>query len=142
MSFNSYIRPACLVRNEDGSDDDFINAGYGEVIIEGERLNIKINGKFDKLLKVRKQELTIDECNEIFRAKEAPIQLEDSHICTIDQSTLSFGSAASFLGRINASVPVLLGINSSGTELNTTHHVSVFTRIASYVDWIENVVWP
>lgn len=73
-----------------------------------------------------------------------------SQLCASNSASgnsLCSGSTGSFVGLIENNVQVVYGVSSfivPSKHDNTCYAeaTTVFTRVASYIDWIENIVWP
>lgn len=67
--------------------------------------------------------------------------LHDSQLCALDSTTCQGdGGGPIFTYHSESGVSTLVGVTSWGVGCGP-HLPSVYTRIASYVDWIESVVW-
>lgn len=70
--------------------------------------------------------------------------LLDSQMCTIDEkSDACQGDSGGpvFTSETQTGVHTIVGVVSFGISCGT-HLPSVYTRVASYNDWIESHVWP
>lgn len=73
-----------------------------------------------------------------------------SQLCasnSVSGNSLCTGSTGSFVGLIENNVQVVYGVTSfvvPSKQDKTCYReaITVFSRVASYIDWIENIVWP
>lgn len=72
-----------------------------------------------------------------------------SQLCasnSISGNSLCSDSTGSFVGRIENGVQIVHGVKSfvvSGGQGQTCYEkaITVFTRVANHIDWIESIVW-
>lgn len=118
-------------------------AGWGS--IEADRTN-----RSKVLLKANLNIVPLDSCNQTLTRYNLADQpslraLSDSQMCALNRITKSDAcqgdSGGPLFIRHPTGMSTILGIVSFGVSCGTDLP-GVYTRIASYVDWIENTIWP
>ncbi|CAB3246528.1 unnamed protein product [Arctia plantaginis] len=139
VEFNSYIRPACLWTSPDLS-------GYDKVITTGWSLINRNKTDHEKYL--QKASINLIEnnyCNSFITSKR--MGLNDSQMCAgelnqeWDSCLNESGSPLQVASKENLCIFYVLGITSFGKPCATYTSPAVFTRVSSYLDWIEGIVW-
>lgn len=137
--FSDNIIPACL--NDDPSDvkKNLTSIGWGNSKIDG----TDGNARSEWLLKIPVEEVPVDECRAAY-PKSKRSAITDLHLCTIDhmnRNELCKGSGGSSVGTSMEGKYFTHGLTSFG--MGCGHGFpSVATRVASYIEWIEGIVWP
>lgn len=100
----------------------------------------------DILQKVVVPRITVPDCQRIFDEKNAEVVLNNEHICTEGSAEICRGSAGAPLGNtvlLNGERFVQFGFVSFGSlQCEDTSVPEVYTRVASYMDWITNTIKP
>ncbi|XP_037950100.1 serine protease snake-like [Teleopsis dalmanni] len=132
--------PACLWSTPTLPQQTLIAMGYGQTKFAGPSSNT--------LLKVFLSVLTNDNCNNYYKKEEKlPRGVTTGQICAGDPQGImdtcqgdSGGPLLMKLPNYNNIVPYIVGLTSfgSGCAAGTP---GVYTRISTYIDWIEDIVW-
>lgn len=104
------------------------------------------------MLKANVTTIPLDRCNqtlvEFNRLSNQPSlrALSDSQMCalnSIDRRDACQGDSGGplFLNEARTGLSTIVGIVSFGVSCGTDLP-GIYTRVASFVDWIENIVWP
>ena len=98
--------------------------------------------EIDELFKRSVNEILLNVCKEKYEPDGD--WLSPDHICAENyfDNDICKGSAGGFLGTSEGNFHVVHGISSTGPSICGIKTPTVFTRIASYTDWIEGIVWP
>ncbi|CAO1310497.1 unnamed protein product [Diamesa tonsa] len=95
------------------------------------------------LQKVSMQEMTIEKCRESFKSSE--VEIAESHMCATSPAHPDIAcqilSGSPLQYKLNNTFYVA-GFASFGSYPCGTNKPEVFTRVSSFIDWIENIVWP
>lgn len=146
VEFNGDVHPACIRTdvNDVAEDLQLTIAGWGS--IEADRTN-----RSKVLLKATLNVVPIENCNQtLVKYNQLSNQpslraLSLSQMCALNRTTKSDACQGDSGGPIFIRNPTgmsdLVGIVSFGVSCGTDLP-GVYTRIASYVDWIENTIWP
>lgn len=134
LFLTNLIRPACLYLNDDDPEKLYVT-GWGKLGMVRERSEV--------LQKAALKPRALSECNSTYLST-VEIALQSSQICAADVRVDSCqGDSGGPL-----QVPVagtaaysIVGVISYGLECGS-RYPGVYTRVYSYVDWIENIVWP
>ncbi|XP_031627886.1 serine protease persephone-like isoform X2 [Contarinia nasturtii] len=147
IEFNDRARPACI--RTDTADvpenRELIITGWGS--IEPDRTN-----RSEILLKANVTTIPLNQCNQTlvkynrFGNQPALRALSSSQMCainTIDNRDACQGDSGGpiFLNDAKTGLSTIVGIVSFGVSCGT-NLPAIYTRIASYTDWIEKIVWP
>ncbi|XP_012228499.2 trypsin 3A1-like [Linepithema humile] len=144
VTFTTSIRPACLFQPH------FYNlpqrnwiSGWGVTEFAGERS--------DPLLKAEVDLINNSECTNVYsNVREVPHGIVESMLCAGDSRgnwsrDTCQGDSGGPLQSPNLIYPCLfyvVGITSLGLGCAIVNTPGVYTRVPSYVTWIENIVWP
>ncbi|XP_055639940.1 serine protease snake-like [Toxorhynchites rutilus septentrionalis] len=139
--FSDYIRPACLWTGFDINVTSFIATGFGYLADSAGVIS-------DTLRKVQLDLLDPEECNKeyrgifIFRDGVVENQLcvgsirEGRDTCTGDS-----GGPLQLVTASGECIYHVVAVTSFGGECGAGRSPSVYTRVASFIDWIEEHVW-
>ncbi|XP_008548214.1 serine protease snake, partial [Microplitis demolitor] len=144
VDLNAEVRPACLETEEILKDKKFIASGFGKTAYEAETGS-------DDLMKVTLDKIETDECKEKFKSevgsKQMPDGLKDTMICAgvmEGGKDTCQGDSGGPLQRV-LHTPYctysVLGITSFGKFCAFKNSPAIYTRVYSYLDWIEKIVW-
>ncbi|XP_026466697.1 serine protease snake-like [Ctenocephalides felis] len=145
VQFSMDIRPACLETNYYNIPQTVIATGYGKQTYE-------FLGKY-QLMKVELPVLSSDHCTRSFasdiRRPRSVLKdgIIDSQMCVGDLSGHKDTCQGDSGGPIQ--VPLqwspctykVIGVTSFGKFCGYPNAPSIYTRVSSYIDWIEQVVW-
>ncbi|XP_055381485.1 serine protease snake-like [Condylostylus longicornis] len=138
LANNSTHTPACLWQLNDVKNYQKGTAiGYGHIQFAGKRSN--------DLLKVELNFYENNRCNKYYNSQpEFPLGLINSQLCAGDpdgiKDTCQGDSGGPILIKTDLKLPYIIGITSSGSGC-AGQIPSIYTRISSYLDWIESIVW-
>ncbi|XP_017869869.1 PREDICTED: serine protease snake-like [Drosophila arizonae] len=131
------LRPVCLWQDAKLAKKDLIAVGYGQISFAGLSSS--------QLLKVDLQHISNDQCREYYSREQLPKGLAASQVCAGDLSgkadTCQGDSGGPLVMRLDGSTWYLVGITSLGQGC-AIGPPSIYTRVSSYLDWIESIVWP
>ena len=105
--------------------------------------NLATFSAYSALVKRWANEILLKACAETFSEFSEIVSISSDHLCATNyfNNDLCRGSSGSFLGRNDGNFHVIHGLTSFGFSCGS-NRPTVFTRIASYTDWIEKMVWP
>lgn len=145
VKFRSAIRPACLWTKPD-------LARYRTVIATGwGKLNSRSQVTAKELQKVSLPLLDVSYCNATLQSlisRNWRFGFIDSQICAGDlkggKDTCQGDSGAPIqvVSRENSCIFHIVGVTSFGKNCGDVGRPAVYTRVSSYIDWIESIVWP
>ncbi|XP_057319392.1 serine protease snake-like isoform X2 [Microplitis mediator] len=144
VDLNAEVRPACLETEEILKEKKFIASGFGKTAYEAETGS-------DDLMKVTLDKIETDECKEKFKSelgsKQMPEGLKETMICAgvmEGGKDTCQGDSGGPLQRV-LHTPYctysVLGITSFGKFCAFKNSPAIYTRVYSYLDWIEKIVW-
>ncbi|KRT80827.1 Trypsin [Oryctes borbonicus] len=143
VTFTKYVRPACLPSEEDLTNAQLIATGWGAMEYGGRTS--------DDLMKVDLKYYPTAQCQQVFPPQ---VRLEngidgDSQICAGGAANQSQdtcqGDSGGPLQIKTANSPAMyevVGITSFGRGCGIINTPAVYTKVAHFVPWIEQVVWP
>nr|AGK40922.1 serine protease snake-4 [Nilaparvata lugens] len=136
VHFTAHAHPACLAQ----PDDDVTRAtatGWG-------KRNIIEQSATDKLQKVDINVISNEECRRIFRNPALTQGIVDEMVCAggngRDTCLGDSGGPLQFTRDSNRCVYHVYGLTSFGG--NDCGEMGVYTKVSSYLNWIEKIVWP
>ncbi|KAH0554649.1 serine protease snake-like [Cotesia glomerata] len=145
IELTAEVRPACLEVEENLLDKKFIASGFGKTAYEAEA------GSED-LMKVTLDRIQTEECREKFKgevgSKAMPDGLRDTMICAgvmeggKDTCQGDSGGPLQRVLREPYCTYSVLGITSFGKFCAFKNSPAIYTKVSSYLDWIEKTVWP
>lgn len=129
---------ACLWTQRDLPLAKFMALGYGRIA--------SLSTSFSQLVKAFLKPIDNAECQEIYKFddKLRHIQIADSNLCAGDGETLQHFCRSDTGGPLIVElqqVVYVVGITSFGLGCADLPP-SIFTRVSSFIDWIEAIVWP
>lgn len=141
--FSVYIRPACLWQPDMPSEaSSVIVSGFGRTEFAG--------NSSETLRKVQLNFLNRSECEQQFMGRRNFKQgIKDSQLCignvrdgeSHDACQGDSGGPVQLITEPKGCIYHVLGITSTGAGCGVGRSPSIYTRVASYIDWIEEVVW-
>ena len=161
VKFSDLVRPACLWQDDRLNVDSVVATGWGTT-------EFGANQNSDDLLKVSLDILDIDHCSQFFGRRDDDIIINRNQICAgvltgghdtcqggdfeaISGSTFSFNSTISHFSDSGGPIQIVLpdhkctyhivGLTSFGGVCGEANSPSVYTRVSSYITWIEEKVW-
>ncbi|XP_055708950.1 uncharacterized protein LOC129805183 [Phlebotomus papatasi] len=144
VTFNPYVRPACLFTQFNTETDKAIATGWGRVEWAGDTSS--------NLLKVTLELFTHQECNKSFEfninRKLSKGIVDESQLCAgshSEEKDTCEGDSGGPLQIYNNNVYCMyniIGVTSFGKGCGSVGQPGVYTRISNYLDWIEEVTWP
>nr|AQS60675.1 serine protease snake-4 [Sogatella furcifera] len=135
--FNANVHPACLAQ----PDDQISRAtasGWGKT------KSIVDQAAADRLQKVDINIISNEQCRRIFRHPELTQGIVDEMVCAgekgRDTCLGDSGGPLQFAKNNNRCVYYIYGLTSFGG--NECGEMGVYTKVSSYLNWIEKEVWP
>lgn len=100
----------------------------------------------DDLLKVKLSLFPFDECKKMYgRHKKIPKGIVESQLCAgngrQDTCQGDSGGPIQVMAKGNSCVYYIVGITSFGKSC-ASNSPGVYTKVFSYLNWIEEIVWP
>jgi len=139
VSFNKYIRPACLW-NKNRQEHNVIATGWGKTDTDADPSEI--------LLKVNLEVFDNKVCARAFPPNSnIPDGIVDTMLCAGDlkgeRDTCSGDSGGPLFvtKKGNHCVAYVMGVTSFGKFCAVKNIPAVYTRVSSYINWIEKTVW-
>ncbi|XP_062552581.1 serine protease snake-like isoform X2 [Armigeres subalbatus] len=140
LLFSDLVRPACLWDNEETNVTSVIATGFGRMDVADEQGS-------DTLRKVQLNVMDIDDCNpHFFGTRSFPRGMTDGQLCIgsprggKDTCQGDSGGPVQVLVNPNGCIYHVIGVTSIGTGCGSMTP-AVYTKVASYIDWIEKTVW-
>lgn len=144
ITFNRYMRPACLPVETAITSRKAVATGWGLVEWSGSRS--------DPLLKVILEIFSYAECNDTFRydinRRLRNGIVDDTQFCagshTDNKDTCQgdSGGPLQIYHKTHYCMYTVIGVTSFGKACGLAQNPGVYTRVAAYLPWIESVVWP
>lgn len=139
--FSPLVRPACLWSDMDINVTSVIATGFGRTDLGNEEGS-------DTLRKVQLEIQDLSECDkQFFGTRSFKQGMTDQQLCIGSRE----GNRDTCQGDSGGPIQVLLnpkgciyhviGITSVGSACGLGNTPAVYTKVASYIDWIESVVW-
>ncbi|XP_071556799.1 serine protease snk-like [Temnothorax nylanderi] len=145
LELNPRVRPACLETNSQIPGKSAIASGFGKTSYES---NIGSN----ELMKVQLNYISDDNCKKAYAedigTRRLPDGLISSFLCAgimEGGKDTCQGDSGGPLQRVLAEpycMYSIVGVTSFGKFCAFKDSPAIYTRISSYLDWIENTVWP
>ncbi|XP_062551720.1 serine protease snake-like [Armigeres subalbatus] len=135
VKFSKYIRPICLW---DSNEMNFTSVQVTELETADDGLRLQ-NSYFEVQNK--------SDCEERFRRiRKIPDGIKDHQLCLVgerewDSCRGASGSPATITLAEDDCVGYVVGIGSFGANCGQGRTTDVHTKIGSFVDWIESIVW-
>lgn len=139
VTFSKTIKPACL-HQKDSAPETLLALGWGLTQFGGAPSNA--------LQEVDLQLFSHEECQRTYgtSSKKVPEGIKNEfQICAggrnAEKDTCQGDSGGPLQARVIHELYKVVGVTSFGKACGTTNVPGVYTRVSSYVDWIESVVW-
>ncbi|XP_037028237.1 serine protease snake-like isoform X4 [Bradysia coprophila] len=139
--FTRFIRPACLWQSSYVNSSNAIATGWGQLEFAGERS--------DDLQKVALNIIDNNHCQQLYeRSKKLRNGIVSSQLCAgyleggKDTCQGDSGGPIQVVTPRNQCIFHIIGITSFGKACAAVNAAGVYTRVSSYLDWIESNVWP
>ncbi|EDS26917.1 brachyurin [Culex quinquefasciatus] len=142
VKFSKIIRPACLWTGSALNVSSVIATGFG--------LNDTAGDKADILQKVMLDFLDREQCDEKFGSlAKFPRGVVDSQLCIgskrggKDTCQGDSGGPVQVITEPKGCTYHVLGLTSTALQgCGIGQSEAIYTRVSSYIDWIERIVWP
>lgn len=140
--YNFRFSVVCLWPNQELATQNATALGYGHISFGGMAS--------DQLLKAPLKIVSQEFCDNFYRqtGDVAPNGIIDSHLCANDPDELRDTCQGDSGGPLIMETSTgafkkihLVGVTSFGLGCSG-EPPSIYTRVSSYIDWIESVVWP
>ncbi|XP_011341349.1 serine protease snake isoform X2 [Ooceraea biroi] len=145
LELNPRVRPACLEASTQISGKSAIASGFGKTSYESD---IGSN----ELMKVQLNYISEDDCKKSYTddlgSRQMPQGLISSLLCAgimEGGKDTCQGDSGGPLQRVLAEpycMYSIVGVTSFGKFCAFKFMPAVYTKVSSYIDWIENTVWP
>ncbi|XP_017043447.1 serine protease snake-like [Drosophila ficusphila] len=130
------LKPICLYTEKELEDSLVTAIGYGQTSFSGP--------SSAQLLKVRLQTVSNKECQDYYQVDQLAQGVLSTQLCAVDkfggQDTCQGDSGGPMIMQ-DGKLDYIVGITSLGQGCGSGPP-SVYTRVSSFVDWIEGIVWP
>lgn len=141
VTFTRFVRPACLWQKGSINSTKAVATGWGQVQFAG--------GRSDDLRKVSLNIIDNSDCRQLYEtSKQLRRGIVKSQMCAgylqggKDTCHGDSGGPIQVITPKNQCVFHIIGITSFGIACAAANTAAVYTRVSSYVDWIESIVWP
>ncbi|XP_055544822.1 serine protease snake-like [Wyeomyia smithii] len=141
IPFSALIRPACLWNDMKFNFTSAIASGFGKT-------DFLDNQPSDVLRKVQLDFLDKDECeNQFIGARSFLEGIKDGQLCIgskrggRDTCQGDSGGPLQIITEPKSCIYYVIGVTSTGSGCGYGKSPSVYTSVASYLDWIEDIVW-
>lgn len=144
VEFNEFIRPACLYTSNTFEVTKTVATGWGKINYAEK--------KSDDLLKVVLSIIDNNLCNELYESGEGTIELKNGIVPSMmcageleggkDTCQGDSGGPIQITRRDNRCTYSIIGVTSFGRFCAAKNTPGVYTRVSSFVPWIESIVWP
>uniref|UniRef100_U5ERT1 Putative trypsin-like serine protease n=1 Tax=Corethrella appendiculata TaxID=1370023 RepID=U5ERT1_9DIPT len=139
VSLSKEVRPACLHNTFNIKTNRAVAIGFGKVEFAGDQSN--------ELLKVGLDIFPNDECQMYYNDRKLKSGIIDTQICSgykeggKDTCEGDSGGPLQITDPNNQCLYYVIGVTSLGKSCGGATP-AIYTRVSSYLDWIESVVWP
>ncbi|XP_045478559.1 serine protease Hayan-like isoform X2 [Harmonia axyridis] len=134
VTYTDYVHPACLY-DKDDDPVGMVVTGWGDTEMAGEGSNI--------LQKAKLTAVPLQKCNVTYLTRASKYLLS-TQICASDNKSDTCqgdsGGPLQVQNIANSSVYSIVGITSYGIGCGSKYP-GIYTRVSSYLDWIEEIVW-
>jgi len=144
VEFNEFIRPACLYTSNTFDVNKTVATGWGKTDFAEK--------KSDTLLKVVLSIIDNNLCNELYNSGEGTRELRNGIVPSMmcageleggkDTCQGDSGGPIQNTRPDNRCTYSIIGITSFGKFCAAKNAPGVYTRVSSFVPWIESIVWP
>uniref|UniRef100_A0A1L8DQW0 Putative trypsin-like serine protease n=1 Tax=Nyssomyia neivai TaxID=330878 RepID=A0A1L8DQW0_9DIPT len=136
-----FVRPACLWQTPNINYTKTVATGWGQIDFSGP--------KSDSLLKVTLDIISNSECAPLFEINRKLQQgIIDTQMCAgyldggKDTCQGDSGGPIQVVTPGNICIFHVVGLTSFGKSCGGANAPGVYTRVSSYLDWLEPIVWP
>ncbi|XP_018578841.1 serine protease snake-like [Anoplophora glabripennis] len=140
VEFTKFIRPACLYTEKFIEQPSGVATGWGKTDFAAEIS--------DRLMKVTLNIYHNSECTKIYhKSKDLPRGVVSNMLCAGDlrggKDTCQGDSGGPLLitKAGNQCKFYVIGVTSFGKSCGQVNTTAVYTKVSSYVDWIEKTIW-
>ncbi|XP_065078150.1 serine protease snake-like [Ochlerotatus camptorhynchus] len=139
VRFSKVIRPACLWTGMNLNVSSVIATGFGLLQTAGDSSEV--------LRKVMLDILDRQECEEMFIDRRFKNGIIDGQLCIgskrggKDTCQGDSGGPIQVITEPKGCIYHVIGVTSTGAACGINRSPSIYTRVASYMDWIEDIVW-
>ncbi|XP_062705562.1 serine protease snake-like [Aedes albopictus] len=140
LRFSDLVQLACLWNDEDSHPSSVIATGFGRMDIADEQGS-------DTLRKVQLDVQELSNCNKQYMGvRRFPLGMTKNQLCigssadSEDTCQADLGGAIQTLADPKRCIYHVLAVRSVGAACGTKMPAA-YTKVASYLDWIEGIVW-
>ncbi|XP_047105926.1 serine protease snake-like [Schistocerca piceifrons] len=144
VDFNKFIRPACLYTHDKFSVSKTVATGWGKIEYAGKTS--------DTLRKVVLDIIDNEMCNNLWKSlrklTSLPRGIAPSMMCAgvltggKDTCQGDSGGPIQISTKGNQCVYHVIGVTSFGSYCAGEDSPGIYTRLSSFIPWIESIVWP
>ncbi|PNF38946.1 hypothetical protein B7P43_G07030 [Cryptotermes secundus] len=144
VEFSEFIRPACLHQTDTFQINKTVATGWGRIDYAEK--------KSDVLLKVVLSIIDNRQCNGLYEMDGVTRELKDGIVPSMmcageleggkDTCQGDSGGPIQITRHNNQCLYSIIGITSFGKFCAAKNAPGVYTRVSSFVPWIESIVWP
>ncbi|XP_011497272.1 PREDICTED: serine protease snake-like [Ceratosolen solmsi marchali] len=145
LELNAAVRPACLDIDSQLIGTSAIASGFGKTVFENEKGS-------NELMKVQLNYISKEDCEKAFKLDLGTNQLPSGFIPNMicagildgGKDTCQGDSGGPLQRIINEPYCMysLVGVTSFGKFCGFENSPAVYSKVSSYTDWIESIVWP
>ncbi|XP_012524177.2 serine protease snake [Monomorium pharaonis] len=145
LELNPRVRPACLEVNSHIPGKSAIASGFGKTSYES-------NTGSNELMKVQLNYISENDCKKAYAEDLGTRRLPDGLISSLLCAGIMEGGKDTCQGDSGGPLQRILaepycmysivGVTSFGKFCAFKDSPAIYTRVSSYLDWIENTVWP
>uniref|UniRef100_A0A182R0N2 Peptidase S1 domain-containing protein n=1 Tax=Anopheles farauti TaxID=69004 RepID=A0A182R0N2_9DIPT len=139
--FSKVVRPACLWTEPALNVSRFVATGFGK-LDEGSELSTK-------MMKVQLDLFPSTDCSEMFQGlRKFENGIDKGQLCVgslvggKDTCQGDSGGPLQTLTEPRSCIYNIVGVTSLGAACGVGNSKAIYTNVAHYLDWIEQIVWP
>ncbi|CAO1331136.1 unnamed protein product [Diamesa hyperborea] len=141
--FSFFLFPACLHHGSEPLSDLIVSSWSREIAsLNSHNTDDSSQERTNWLQKVSMQEMTIENCRESL--KDLEVEVAESQMCATSPThpdiSCQIHSGSPLQYKLNNTF-YIAGFASYGVACGA-NKPEVATRVGSFIDWIENIVWP
>ncbi|KAJ3639324.1 hypothetical protein Zmor_002689 [Zophobas morio] len=141
VKFTKFIRPACLYTKSQVELPQAVATGWGKTDYAAAEIS-------DKLMKVSLNIYSNSRCSQTYQVnKHLPQGIKSNMICAgelkggMDTCQGDSGGPLLITKKGNQCEFYVIGITSFGKSCGQANTPAIYTRVSSFVSWIERIVW-
>nr|CAD7396826.1 unnamed protein product [Timema poppensis] len=145
VTFNGFVRPACLHTKTAIPGIKGIATGYG-------RMEYASDATSKELMKVELSFIPMDKCNDTYKNDVGGLSmvsgLQDSQLCAgelqggKDTCQGDSGGALQIVPDKPYCMYNIVGVTSFGKFCGFKNSPAIYTRVSHFIPWLEDIIWP